>query len=322
MIAPKPVLVALMLGSVYLCAAATESRIPLKDPIYRVSDVFPLGEDFFVLDQQNHPLIRINSRGEILAVRKGNGQGPGEFFMPRCVAASKQYVFVGDFNKIHVFDPQLNFIRTFKTFNNPQDFLIQGDTLVASMVKYPLEPHAIYIMDFNGKVLSHFFKHGVADQLAEPFIAMNEAGQFFAQPRTRFGLVRTGPGLKNQDLPLPKPLFYKDYQSPGKFLGKYGNNRSAVLKWKTTWTEASGLALVKDRYFVLCYSQLQSDLLTTDYYYVVYDNKENKTLGKAMRAPGPLVCGTDAAYFTLVEEALGSAGTDMYLVRVPIGNGP
>jgi len=119
-----------------------------------------------VNDQKASQIFVFDSNGIFVRKIGRKGQGPAEFGNPYSLSATSNYIVVGDNGnmRIHFFDYQGNFVKSFKTFKAYLDIAAseEGMIFAAPMRVNPKSP-LVDVLDENGEMLRSFGKARFGD---------------------------------------------------------------------------------------------------------------------------------------------------------------
>jgi len=308
---------ALIIGAPPDKAPMETFRIPLAEPVYTPVSMASANKAFYVLDDREFVLAKIDKDGDLVAKTGRRGQGPGEFMSPYSVGVdqTEKRVFVGDLNQVSVFNGyDLSYIGRFDLFNNTMEIEVLDNELFLGTTRYPKGTHSCYVFSFEGKELRSFYDHNTdPDELNLAYFDISGKAIYFLHQQY-YRVDITDPfGRKLKEVAIqPSPL-YREVVPIEPYNKKYGPTLAAYKHWQTAWSMSQGIAVEKDRYLWLCFSEMANDLKSTNYFVEIYDLESGRKIVSWQKMPGRLYDGGDRAYFIIEEDGGTNTGEDLFI---------
>lgn len=276
-------------------------NIVVPDNIFNVYALHVDGQHYYFLDKGSGALAKTDASGQLIASVEGKGQGPGKFFIPRSLAVSDDKVYVGDFERVHIFDKNLEWIKQVPMVNNPIALIFWEDHLYVGTHQFPEGNHGVHVYDAEARFVRSFYEHGLGSSLVMPYLAIDGQSRIFVLDRIGYNIsIWKTDGSMVRTFPIKVSPRYKPYVSPDPYTRKYGYTLAASKHWRTQWSEPVGVKVVGQRYLMACFKEL-ADLKTPKYYLDVYDLTNDAKIINWREMAGPLLFADDQyAYF--VEE--------------------
>lgn len=297
-------------------------NVVVPDVIFNVDALFVSESHYYILDKGAGALAKIDGSGNLIAFVEGKGEGPGKFFIPRTLAVGNGIIYVGDFQRLHLFDENLNFIKQASMVNNPVSLVYQDGSLYAGTNHFPDGVHGIYVYDREGRFDQSFYEHQLGPSLSMPYLAMDGKDTLFVLDRIGYNIsILKSDGRMVRTFPIKVSPRYKPYVSPEPYTKKFGYTLAASKHWRSQWSEPAGVKVVNQRFLMVCFKELEG-LLTLKYYIDVYDLINDSKIINWKEVSGSLLFGDGNYAYFVEEENTNDSNYRNFITAYKIGSNP
>jgi hypothetical protein len=155
----------------------------------------------------------------------------------------------------------------------------------------------LHVLDLDGTVEHSFYENPVDRNSYSPFFEQDDQGRLYVLHARSYHVdILDRIGNTTMKLNLKRPPQYREVVSFEPFQKKYGPTMAAFKHWSTAWSAPSNIVLSKN-YLLLCFEELQQDLLTKKYFLEAYDLKTKNKVIQWREIPGRLLQGGDQVWF-------------------------